>query len=49
VFDLPPEQESAGYSQVTRAVLSADKLLALGWRARYDLREGLRRTLVISR
>lgn len=48
-FDLPPEAERRGYSAVTRAVLDSDKLMHLGWRARYDLREGLRRTLEICR
>ena len=49
IFDLPPEEERRGYSAVTRAVLNPAKLLSLGWRAEYDLREGLRRTLEISR
>lgn len=49
VFDLPPEHEQAGYSKVSKAILKSDKLLSLGWSAKYDLREGLRRTLEISR
>lgn len=48
-FDLPAETERQGYSTVSRAVLKADRLMKLGWRARYDLREGLRRTLAIAR
>ena len=48
IFDLPPEDERRGYSAVTRAVLNPERLLSLGWRAEYDLREGLRRTLEIS-
>lgn len=48
-FDLPPEQERRGYSKVTRAVLNADKLLALGWRPRYDLETGLAHTIAICR
>ena len=47
-FDLPPEAEQQGYSAVTRAVLNPEKLMALGWRARYGLREGLEHTLKIS-
>lgn len=47
-FELPPEMERRGYSRVTRAILRADKLTALGWKPRYDLREGLRRTLAIA-
>ena len=46
-FDLPPEAERAGYSTVSRAVLNAQKLMALGWHAEYDLRTGLEHTLKI--
>lgn len=46
-FDLPPEAERAGYSTVSRAVLSPDRLMSLGWRAEYDLRTGLAHTLKI--
>ena len=49
VFDLPPEEERRGYSAVTRAVLNPGRLINLGWHAEYDLHEGLRRTLEISR
>ena len=41
-FDLPPDVERAGYTNVTRAVLDPGKLEALGWSARYDLETGLR-------
>ena len=44
VFDLPPEVERAGYTKVTRAVLNPAKLESLGWRARFDLRQGLEAT-----
>lgn len=44
-FDLPPEAERRGYSAVTRAVQNPSKLEALGWRARWTLREGLKSTL----
>ena len=43
-FDLPPEAERAGYTQVTRAVLNPAKLESLGWRPGYDLRAGLTET-----
>ena len=49
VFDLPPESERMGYSQVTRAVLRAEKLISLGWQPRYSLEEGLHRTLTICK
>lgn len=47
VFDLPPESERRGYSAVSRAVLRSEKLMRLGWSARYNLEEGLARTLKI--
>lgn len=49
VFDLPPESESRGYSAVTRAVLRVEKLMSLGWKAEYSLKEGLGRTLEICK
>ena len=49
VFDLPSEQERAGFSAVTRAVQKPDKLEALGWKPCVSFEEGLRRTLVIKR
>ena len=49
IFDLPPDVERQGYSAVTRAVLNPGRLMDLGWCSKYDLREGLRRTLEISR
>lgn len=48
-FDLPPEAERRGYSQVTRAIQKSDKLRALGWQPQYSLREGLAHTLAIYR
>lgn len=48
-FELPPEAEQRGYSTVTRAVQEPAKLMQLGWMPCYDLREGLRHTLEISR
>lgn len=48
-FDLPPEQEKNGYSRVNRAVLNADKLMALGWQPRYDLATGLAHTIEICK
>lgn len=49
VFDLPPESERRGYSAVTRAVLRVEKLMNLGWKAEYGLKEGLGRTLEICK
>ena len=41
--------EKAGYSTVPRSTLRARKLLALGWRPRFSLEEGLAATLEIAR
>lgn len=48
-FDLPPETERRGYSQVTRAVQRSEKLRALGWTPAYPLPDGLMHTLTIYR
>lgn len=47
VFDLPEESERRGYSIATQAILSSDRLFALGWKPRYDMREALKRTISI--
>ena len=47
VFELPDTVESAGYSKATKARLNSGKLRALGWKARYDIRSGIVRTLEI--
>ena len=49
VFELPDAKEAAGYSTATKAVLDAAKLKALGWRAQYDMKTGLERTIRILR
>ena len=49
VFDLPDEVEKAGYTRVTRAVLRAEKLLGLGWKAKVPLEKGLGKTILICR
>ena len=42
--ELPSEDESKGYTRVSRAVLDATKLEGLGWVPQYDLESGLRET-----
>jgi len=49
IFDLPDDVESAGYSVVTKARLNGKKLNGLGWRAKYDIRSGLKRTIAIMK
>ena len=45
VFDVPDEAERKGYSAATRAVLDSGKLIALGWKALYNIDSGLRMTV----
>lgn len=45
VFDLPDEIEKQGFSKATLAVMDNGKISALGWKAQYDMREGVCRTL----
>ena len=49
VFDLPDEVEKAGFSKATKARLDSTKLQGLGWKAKYDIREGIRRTMKMMR
>lgn len=43
--EFPSEEEARGYSVVSRAVLDAGKLEALGWKPQYDLEQGLDETV----
>ena len=47
VFELPDEREKKGFSTVDRAVLNAEKLSALGWNARTDIKSGVTKTIEI--
>ena len=47
IKQIVPQAECAGFSKATKARLDGSKLRALGWRARYNLEEGLKRTLGI--
>lgn len=47
VFELPDEVEAAGYSKATKARLDGTKLQALGWKAKYDIKSGMERTIRI--
>lgn len=42
-FDLPTQDEKSRFSPIEDSVLSNEKLHALGWREKTDLKEGLRR------
>ena len=45
IFDLPSEAERAGYSTATKALLDTQKIEQLGWKAGFDLEEGLSQTV----
>lgn len=46
--EFPPEVEARGYSPVSRAVLDAAKLEALGWRPKYSLKDGIADMLALN-
>ena len=47
VFELPDATESAGYSKATKARLDGSKCKGLGWKPKYEIKEGLSRTIRI--
>ncbi|NRY62048.1 NAD-dependent epimerase/dehydratase family protein [Clostridium beijerinckii] len=47
VFEIPDATESAGYSKATKAILNSSKLQKTGWKAYYDMKSGLIRTIDI--
>ncbi len=47
IFELPDDMESAGYSKATKARLNGSKLQKLGWKAKYDIKSGIERTIQI--
>lgn len=47
VFELPSETEQKGFSIAQRAVLDNTRLIQLGWKPIYDMKEAVSRTLNI--
>lgn len=47
VFEIPDAIEAAGYSTATKARLDGSKLKRLGWKAKYDIKRGMERTIRI--
>ena len=45
VFDLPDDVESKGFSTADMTKLNTDKIEALGWKAKTDIKEGILRVL----
>lgn len=47
IFDIPDGTEKLGYSTATKARLDGSKLKNLGWKMKYDISEGIERTISI--
>lgn len=47
IFELPSDEEKKGFSTATKAILDSSKIKKLGWKARYDIYTGLKRTIEI--
>lgn len=47
IFQIPDSVESAGYSKATKARLDGAKLMSLGWKPKYSIRDGVTRTISI--
>ena len=47
VFELPSETQAKGFSKAVNAVMSNDKLRALGWSPKDDTRSGVKKTVEI--
>lgn len=45
IYDIPDFDEKAGYSMATKARLDGGKLKSLGWNTRYNIHEGMERTI----
>lgn len=48
-FVIPDEVEKRGYSKAQDSILDATKLLTLGWKPLFDIKEGLKRTIEIKK
>ena len=47
IFEMPDAVEAAGYSKATKARLDGRKLKRMGWKAKYDIKNGMERTIEI--
>ena len=48
-FELPDEIEARGYSKQADSILSAQKLINLGWQPFYNIEKGLENTVKIKK
>ena len=49
VFEIPNEVESKGFSKATKARLDSKKIEGIGYKPKYDIKNGVKRTLEILR
>lgn len=49
IYDIPDSIEKTGYSTATKARLDGNKLKSLGWNMKYNIYEGIGRTIEILR
>jgi eps4I len=47
IFEVPDDVEAAGYSKATKARLDGSKIKSLGWSPKYDINNGIVRTIDI--
>ncbi|MBO4457865.1 MAG: NAD-dependent epimerase/dehydratase family protein [Butyrivibrio sp.] len=45
VFEIPSEEEQKSFNPMKNSVLDSTNLESLGWKAHFDLKEGIKRTL----
>ncbi len=45
VYEVPTEIEKKGYSKITKATMNVEKLLSLGFCAKYPAKEGIKKTV----
>ena len=49
IFELPNDVERKGFSKPQNCILKSDKILALGWKGKYGLKNGIKETIDILR
>lgn len=49
VYEIPSDTEKIGFSVTQKAIMDSAKIKGLGWKAEYDLKSGLERTVEILR
>lgn len=47
IFEIPDDNEKAGYSTATKAILDSSKIKSIGWKSLYPINIGIERTISI--